>query len=85
MLSILLNSVTVGSRAFFLAEHEVCTDAEHSTILSYGSCCSQIEMADEIKCRTNGDSVFVKSFYHTKMGSFAGREGGQVGSLLANL
>lgn len=38
----------------------------------------KLELNDEIHFRTDKDSFIIKKFFHTKMGSFVGLEGGQV-------
>lgn len=43
------------------------------------SAARKLEIDDEIIFKTDRNSHFIKSFYHTKMGSFEGLEGGQVG------
>jgi len=39
---------------------------------------SKLEIGDELHFLTDKDSFLIKKYFHTKMGSFEGLEGGQV-------
>jgi len=55
---------------------DICFD------LWLGTASRHFNLDDAIRFKTSGDSWFLKRFFHTKLGDFTGKEGGEV-SILA--